>query len=110
MRGEKKTNGRGKGWGAPAQRLGLALGALLWLSGCSYCYTGTPILDADYGHSVANNQAQMVLNPQAGQNLTPAVGLDPKAGENTQDRYDKSFKGEEKAAATLTLTTAGAGK
>ena len=91
----------------PGKRLAAVLVGLLWLAGC---YTGTPILDADYGRSVANNQAQMVLNSQAGQDLTPAVSLDPKAGENTLERYEKSFKGEEKAPATLFTIGGGGGK
>ena len=37
------------------------------------------------------------LNPQAGLNDTPAVGLSPTAAVNEMALYDKSFKGEEKS-------------
>jgi hypothetical protein len=102
MRGEKNTNGIGERWGAHSQRLALALGALLWLTGC-----GATALEQDYGRSVTNNLAQQVVNPRAGLDPTPAVGLDPKAGVNLQDKYDKSFKKEEQPALPVTITTGG---
>ena len=54
----------------------LALGvALLGLAGC---YPPSA-LEMDYGNSVRNNIAQQVVNPQAGFNPKPAVGLSPQA-------------------------------
>ena len=50
----------------------------------------------DYGNSVRNNVAQQVVNPQAGFNPKPAVGLSPQAAANVMERYDKSFKEEPK--------------
>ena len=71
----------------------LALGvALLGLAGC---YPPSA-LEMDYGNSVRNNIAQQVVNPRAGFNPKPAVGLSPQAAYNEQDKYDKSFKAEEK--------------
>ncbi len=87
-----------KRWGAGS--LVLALAALWCLSGC-----GLSALEQDYGRSVANNVAQQVINPQAGLDTTPAVGLDPKAAVNLQERYDKSFKGEEKVSPLMRITT-----
>jgi hypothetical protein len=57
----------------------------------------------DYGNSVRNNVAQQVVNPQAGFNPKPAVGLPPQAAANTQEQYDKSFKSEEKKALEMKL-------
>ena len=72
---------------------GLALGvALLGLAGC---YPPSA-LEQDYGNAVRNNIAQQVVNPQAGFNPKPAVGLSPQAAYNTQEKYDKTFKAEEK--------------
>jgi len=72
---------------------GLALGlALLGLAGC---YPPSA-LEMDYGNSVRNNIAQQVVNPRAGYNPKPAVGLSPQAAYNAQEKYDKSFKAEEK--------------
>jgi hypothetical protein len=78
----------------------LALGlALLGLAGC---YPPSA-LEMDYGNSVRNNIAQQVVNPQAGFNAKPAVGLSPQASANNQERYDKSFKADEKKSLEMKL-------
>ena len=60
----------------PQALRGLALGvALLGLAGC---YPPSA-LEMDYGNSVRNNIAQQVVNPRAGYNPKPAVGLSPQA-------------------------------
>jgi hypothetical protein len=72
----------------------LALGvALLGLAGCC----APSALEMDYGNSVRNNVAQQVINPQAGFNPKPAVGLTPQAAANEMERYNKTFKEEPKA-------------
>ena len=73
------------------RRLALGL-ALLVLAGC---YPPSA-LEMDYGNSVRNNVAQQVVNPQAGFNPKPAVGLSPQAAANEMERYDKTFKEEPK--------------
>jgi hypothetical protein len=84
----------------PKALMRLALGAaLLGLAGC---YPPSA-LEMDYGNSVRNNIAQQVVNPQAGFNPKPAVGLSPQAAANTQEKYDKSFKGEEKKSLEMKL-------
>jgi hypothetical protein len=78
----------------PQTLMGLALGvALLGLAGC---YPPSA-LEQDYGNSVRNNIAQQVVNPRAGFNPKPAVGLPPQAAANEMERYDKTFKEEPKA-------------
>ncbi len=62
-------------------------------------------LEMDYGRSVRNNLAQQVINPRAGLEPTPAVGLDPKAGEYVLERYDKSFKEKEPPASAIPTIT-----
>ena len=81
------------------RRLALGL-ALLGLAGC---YPPSA-LEMDYGNSVRNNVAQQVVNPQAGFNPKPAVGLPPQAAYNEQDKYDKSFKAEEKKALEMKMS------
>jgi hypothetical protein len=72
----------------------LALGlALLGLAGC---YPPSA-LEMDYGNAVHNNIAQQVVNPTAGFNPKPAVGLSPQAAANEMERYDKTFKEDPKA-------------
>ena len=74
------------------RRLALGL-ALLGLAGC---YPPSA-LEMDYGNSVRNNVAQQVVNPKAGFNPKPAVGLPPQAAAGEMEKYDKSFKEEPKA-------------
>ena len=86
----------------PKALLCLALGvALLGLAGC---YPPSA-LETDYGNAVRNNTAQQVVNPQAGFNPKPAVGLSPHAAANEMERYDKSFKEEPKAMGKQLETT-----
>jgi hypothetical protein len=73
------------------RRLALGL-ALLGLAGCFM----PSALEMDYGNSVRNNIAQQVVNPRAGFNPKPAVGLPPQAAANEMERYDKTFKEEPK--------------
>jgi hypothetical protein len=68
------------------KRLALGL-ALLGLAGC---YPPSA-LEMDFGNSVRNNVAQQVVNPRAGFNPKPAVGLPPQAGVSEMDKYNKSF-------------------
>jgi hypothetical protein len=78
----------------PQALRGLALGvALLGLAGCF----PPSALETDYGNAVRNNIAQQVVNPRAGFNPKPAVGLPPQAAVNEMERYDKSFREEPKA-------------
>ena len=81
------------------RRLALLGVALLMLAGC---YPPSA-LEMDYGNSVRNNIAQQVVNPQAGFNPKPAVGLPPQASANAMERYDKSFKGDDKKALEMKL-------
>jgi hypothetical protein len=79
-----------------AGMLALALG----LGGCA----GQNALERDFGHANASNIAQQTVNPAAGMTVaSPTVGLPPKAAVNAMERYDKSFKGEEKAATSLKM-------
>ncbi len=81
-------------------RIILCLTGVLWVAGCF----GPSAVDLDYGNSVRNNLAQTILNPRAGLNDTPAVGLSPTASVNQMEHYDKSFKGEEKKPAEMKIT------
>jgi hypothetical protein len=81
-------------------RKSLALGvALLWLAGC---YPPSA-LELDHGNSVHNNMAQQVVNPRAGFTPEPGVGLSPQAASNEMEKYDKSFKADEKKALEMKL-------
>jgi hypothetical protein len=79
----------------------LCLAGVCWLGGCSWY--GPSALEQDYGNSVRNNVAQSILNPRAGLNDTPAVGLSPTAAVNEKEHYDKTFKGDEKRPAEMKI-------
>ena len=82
-------------------KLLLCLVGVWWLAGCY----GPTALEKDYGNSVRNNLAQSILNPRAGLENTPTTGLGPKAGVNEMERYDKSFKGDEKKPLEMKVST-----
>ena len=69
----------------------LALGVALL--GAAGCYPPSAV-EMDYGNSVRSNIAQQVINPRAGYDPKPAVGLPPQAAEGEMGKYDKSFKPE----------------
>jgi hypothetical protein len=80
------------------RRLALGL-ALLTLAGC---YPPSA-LEMDYGNAVRSNVAQQVVNPNAGFNPKPAVGLPPQAAAGEMEKYDKTFKAEEKKALEMKM-------
>jgi hypothetical protein len=81
------------------RRLALGL-ALLGLAGC---YPPSA-LEMDYGNSIRSNVARQVVNPQAGFNPKPALGLPPQAAAGEQEKYDKSFKAEDKKALEMKMS------
>ena len=91
------------GKGLWIRRWGLALGLAGWLAagllGC--CGQHTKL---DYGNSVSHNLAAQVVNPEAGQVVKVGVGQPPQAAVNAYDKYNKSFKPEERQA-PLFITT-----
>jgi hypothetical protein len=79
----------------------LALGlALLTLAGC---YPPSA-LEMDYGNATRSNVAQQVVNPNAGFNPKPAVGLPPYAATNEMQKYDKSFSADEKKTLEMKMS------
>lgn len=89
-------------------RWGLILGvtgcltASLW--GCCGKY-----LERDYGRSVSHNIAAQLVNPEAGQEVYVSRGQTPEAAANAYEKYNKSFKAEEKQDLMQMLTTGGGG-
>ena len=81
--------------------LGLVLAGwlLTGLLGC--CGHNT---QRDYGHSVTHNIATQLVDPTAGQEVYVSRGQTPDAAVNAYDKYNKSFRAEEKKP-VLKLTT-----
>lgn len=91
---------RGKGKQRPDRRPGklwvIGLG-FIWLLGCTY----PSALKQDYGQSVNHNQMRQVVNPRAGWEDRPVVGLSPEAAKKVMERYNNSFCEKEEKAPTV---------
>lgn len=64
------------------------IAALSVFSGCG----GTTKLDKNWGKSFESAKSNQILNPEAGQNLDPVVGLDGQAAESGLGTYRKGFE------------------
>ena len=61
------------------------------------------LLDENWGRSYEAAKYNQTLNPDAGKNLNPVVGLDGAATENAVNKYDQSFKEKKEAEVTNIL-------
>jgi len=84
-------------------RWGLILGVALWLMagllGCCGQYT-----KRDRGRSVTHNLTNSLVDPRAGQEVVVSRGQPPEAAANAYEKYNKSFKPDEKKP-LINLTT-----
>lgn len=64
------------------------IAAMSIFSGCA----GTTMLDKNWGKSFESARSDQILNPEAGQNLDPVVGLDGQAAERTLGTYREGFE------------------
>ena len=67
------------------------IAALLIFSGCG---TKETMLDKNWGSSFESAKQSQILNPEAGKNLEPVVGLDGQAAENNMEKYRQGFTKE----------------
>lgn len=68
----------------------LALLVIALLGGCAA--STTPSYDTRFGDAVRQSRARMTLNPNAGANPDPVVGMDGKAAREATIRYHETFK------------------
>ena len=66
----------------------LALTLLLG-TGCSHV---TPNYDARFGDAVRDAKRKMTINPDAGKDGNPAVGMDGRAAHKSMLQYQESYK------------------
>ncbi|MES2248822.1 MAG: hypothetical protein V4645_16200 [Pseudomonadota bacterium] len=66
----------------------LALACLL-ATGCS---SVTPHYDARFGDAVRDAKKKMTLNPNAGKNGDPVMGMDGRAARESMVQYQDSYK------------------
>ena len=62
---------------------------LLAGTGCSHV---TPNYDARFGDAVRDAKRKMTLNPDAGKDGNPVVGMDGRAARESMLQYQKSYK------------------
>ena len=70
-------------------------------------------LNMNFGKSLETAKNNQILNPDAGKNLEPVVGLNGEAAEQGVDKYKESFKEQqmerdvESQAGTFNIMTSG---
>jgi len=62
---------------------------LLVGTGCSHV---TPNYDARFGDAVRDAKRKMTLNPDAGKDGNPVVGMDGRAARESMREYQESYK------------------
>jgi hypothetical protein len=67
-------------------------------SGCARTQKET-MLDRNWGRSFESAKYNQILNPEAGKDLEPVVGLDGQAAEKNMEKYRKGFEKEPSEAA-----------
>ncbi|MEA3385795.1 MAG: hypothetical protein U9Q89_05015 [Thermodesulfobacteriota bacterium] len=72
-------------------------------SGCRTLPQRETMLVRNWGTSLEATKQSQILNPEAGKNLDPVVGLDGQAAEASMEKYRKGFK-EKQQAQTLEFT------
>ena len=65
------------------------------------------MLDKHWGSSFESAKYNQLLNPDAGKNLDPVVGVDGAAAGQTMDRYREGFKEKSSTGVSLGITSSG---
>lgn len=67
------------------------------------CVQSTPVVDSHFGDAVTMLKAQQIINPEAGRNPDPVIGVDGKAGKSAYDQYEKSYQVRERQSNAFTI-------
>ncbi len=70
----------------------LLLVSVVSCGGSRNLFEGETTLDQNWGRSYETAKYNQMVNPNAGKNLEPVVGLGGVASDNTVNKYDQSFK------------------
>ena len=79
------------------------IAALSVFSGCRTLPQRETMLDRNWGTSLETAKQSQILNPEAGRNLEPVVGLDGQVAENNMEKYRQGFKKDDSKEMTLTI-------
>lgn len=61
------------------------------------------LLERNWGRSLESMRYMQMVDPEAGKNLDPVLGLDGNASNHNVDKYQKSFKDTEQTQSTTIL-------
>lgn len=61
------------------------------------------LLERNWGRSFESINYMQMVDPEAGKNLDPVLGLDGNASDHNVDKYQKSFKTTEQNESTTIL-------
>jgi hypothetical protein len=75
----------------------IIIGLVFTFAGCNgaYVYQEETMLDRNWGRSYETAKYNQILNPDAGQNMEPAEGLDGVPADANIKKYQKSFEKEQ---------------
>ncbi len=73
--------------------LGLIVG-LSFFAGCSKEFQKETKLDRNWGRSFESAKQNQILNPEAGKDSEPVVGMDGQAAEKSIEKHKQSFERE----------------
>ncbi|MBW2738896.1 MAG: pilus assembly protein [Deltaproteobacteria bacterium] len=76
------------------------IATLLIFSGCGPKET---MLSRNWGNSFESAKQSQILNPEAGRNLEPVVGLDGQVAGNNMEKYRQGFKKDTSKEMTITI-------
>jgi hypothetical protein len=69
---------------------------LLFFTSCSKEYRKETKLDRNWGKSFEAAKQNQILNPEAGKNPEPVVGMEGRAAEKIIERHEQSFEDDPK--------------
>lgn len=67
---------------------------LFLFTGCSKDFQSETLLDRNWGKSFETAKQNQILNPEAGKNLAPVVGMDGQSEEKIIEKHEQSFERE----------------
>ena len=67
---------------------------LFLLIGCGKDFQSETLLDKNWGKSFEAAKQNQILNPEAGKNLEPVVGMDGQSEEKIIEKHEQSFEKE----------------
>jgi hypothetical protein len=100
-------NDRKEEFGTSGSRLCMSLLLVSAIAVLPACVSTTPQWDQSFGDTVRMATAQQTINPDAGRNPDPVLGLDGRAAQAAIAEYQKSFVAPEPQTNVFTIGAGG---